>query len=269
MDWRQPGSERFHGRSPRGRAALIDVHSHLLPGVDDGPRTLDEACEMCRTYAKCGYTTVIATPHMSNPAFDVSPEDVRARTREVQAACAQQGVELEVLPGAEVRLEPAMLDKVDSGRVLSLGDSGRYLLIELPRQMMPRLDYLGAQLAERRVTPIIAHPERNIGIRRCPGRLSELVEAGWLVQITAGALIGTLGSRSMKAARFFVKQGLVHLVATDAHGTPPLSPDRTRAVERCISMLAGQQRVDALLRKNPAQIVSASRSPESKATAPA
>ena len=260
MNWQRTGPSEGHGGwAASGKPKLVDVHSHLLPGIDDGPATLEGALEMCRAYVRRGFGAVIATPHMSCPGFDVRPDALRSTTRTLREACAQQGLDLDVFPGAEVRLEPDLLDKLESGDVLSLGESDRYVLIELPRQMMPRLDYLGSQLGKKRITPILAHPERNVGIRRCPSRLEELVKGGWLVQVTAGALIGVLGSRAMKAARLFLERGLVHLVATDAHGPAPLSRDRLRSVERCIRSIGGGRTADVLLRVNPERILKACR----------
>lgn len=269
MKWQQHGPSDLESGWSEHEKKLTDVHSHLLPGLDDGPATLEGALEMCRAYIRRGFGTVIATPHMCCPGYDVRPEDVRSAAEKLQESCLQEGLDLEILPGAEVRLQPGLLDKLDSGEVLTLGDSGRYVLVELPRQMMPRLDYLGSQLAEKSMTPVLAHPERNVGIRRCPGRLSDLVSGGWRVQVTSGALIGVMGSRSMKAARFFLERGLVHLVATDAHAPALLSGERIRAVERCIRTIAGRRAAEALLRTNPARIVNASRTRESEAATPA
>jgi protein-tyrosine phosphatase len=233
---------------------IIDVHSHILPGLDDGPKDLDESLRMCRLYVAEGVTTVVATPHVCDRRFHVTPEAVRAGALLLSEACRYHGLDLEILPGSDVRLEPELPDSVDEEEVLTLGDNERYLLLELPLQTAPPIEGIMEDLAARGITPILSHPERNMELMRKPERLGELVEAGFLVQITADSLFGDFGEGSRLAAEWFLKEDFVHVVASDAHSSKVRRP-RLRRAERLLTSIAGGETACKLLRANPAAII--------------
>jgi protein-tyrosine phosphatase len=234
--------------------AIIDVHSHLLAGLDDGPRTLDESLRMCELYLTQGVTTVIATPHMCDRRYRVSPEGVRSGVEELLAACQRRSLDLAILPGGDVRLEPGLLDAVDGGEVLTLAETGKYLLLELPLQTAPRIDELIFELSLRGIAPILSHPERNIELQRKPQRLAWFVARDCLVQITADSLFGRLGPAPKLAAEKFLEAGLVHMVASDAHSSGSRRPDLRRAAG-LLSSVTGEDAARELLETNPARIV--------------
>ena len=240
--------------SPKPAFQLIDIHSHILPGLDDGPRTLDESLKMCGLYVAEGVSTVVATPHMCDPRFDVSAEAVRSRVRSLSEACRRLGLNLEILPGGDVRLEPELLDAIDRNEVLTIADAGKYLLLELPLQTAPRIKGLISQLSLRGITPILSHPERNMELWRKPHRLAELVKAGCLVQITADSLFGMFGPAAKQAAEWFLRRRLVHLVASDAHSPAERRPQLRRAAHLLTSMV-GEEVAIELLQGNPAAIL--------------
>jgi len=234
---------------------IIDIHAHVLPGLDDGPHTLDESLQMCGLYAREGVTTVVATPHMGNNRFDVTSDAVRRSTSELARVCRERMPELEILPGADVQLQPGLLDMLDAGEVLTLADAGRYLLLELPPQAVPRIENLVADLAARGVTPILSHPERNPDFLRKPDRLAELVECGCLVQITSGSLLGSFGRAAKWAAEEFIEAGLVHVAASDAHAPRGRRcPELRRAADYLVSTV-GEDIARDLLCRNPAKII--------------
>jgi len=242
-------------RSPEQETfGIIDIHSHILPGLDDGPRTIDESLRMCEMYIEEGVAAVVATPHMCDRRFHVTPEHVRQAAETLSQACSRRGLELKILPGADVRLEPELLDAVDNDGVLFLGDTGKYLLLELPFQTAPPIEDLVLQLRLRGITPILSHPERNMELWRKPHRLNELVEAGCLVQITAGSLFGDFGRASLQAAERFLGAALVDVVASDAHSPVARRPELARAA-RLLTHLAGSDAAHKLLEANPAAIV--------------
>ena len=234
---------------------IIDIHAHVLPGLDDGPHTLDESLQMCALYVRQGVTTVVATPHVGHSRFDVTSHAVRRSTEALADACRERMPQLEILPGADVRLQPMLLDMLDAGELLTLGDTGRYLLLELPPQAVPRIENLVADLAERGVTPIISHPERNPDLLRKPDRLAELVECGYLVQVTAGSLLGSFGRAAKSAAEEFIEAGLVHVAAGDAHAASGRRcPELRRAADYLVSSV-GEDMARDLLNHNPARII--------------
>lgn len=233
---------------------IIDIHTHILPGLDDGARTVDEALRMCELYLAQGVSAVVATPHMCDPRYKVSPEAVRRGVEELSEACERRGFNLKILPGGDVRLEPELLEVLEEGRVLTLADTGKYLLLELPLQTAPRIEGLIFELSVRGITPILSHPERNIELWRKPRRLAEFVERGCLVQITAGSLFGGFGPAPKEAAWRFLRAGLVHAVASDAHSTGGRRPELRRTADLLASVL-GEASARTLLCHNPARVI--------------
>jgi protein-tyrosine phosphatase len=196
---------------------VIDLHSHILPGLDDGARTLEEARELARQAAADGVTVVAATPHV-RADYPTRPEEMEVRVEQVRRDFAEQGIGIDVLHGAEIALD--MLDRFETSelRRFSLGQGGRYLVLEFPYQGWP----LG--LTERvfslqldSFVPVIAHPERNSQVQADPARLGAAVRAGALVQLTAASLDGRLGRAPRKAGERLLELGLAHLLASDAH----------------------------------------------------
>ncbi len=197
--------------------AVIDLHSHILPGVDDGVRTLDEAVALARAAAAEGVTTIAATPHVRHD-YPTAVERMEAGVAEVRAALAAAGVPVEVVPGGELDLEFSATFSDDELRRFSLGGGGRYVLLEFPDAGWPlALDGRLAALRALGLTALLAHPERNAEVRARPGVLAAAVEHGALVQVTAGSLEGRMGRTAQAAARRLLELGLVHVLATDAH----------------------------------------------------
>ena len=198
---------------------MIDLHAHILPGIDDGVATVEEAFELARRAAADGVTAIAATPHVRDD-YPTTPEQMETGVRRLRQAFGEAGIAVDVLPGGEIALE--RLGRLGKEELLrfSLAQSGRYLLLEFP--------YTGWPLALERslwsiqaagLVPIIAHPERNREVQERPDRLAPLAAAGTLVQITAASLDGRLGRSSQRTARTLLEDGTAHLLASDAHGT--------------------------------------------------
>ena len=196
---------------------MIDLHSHILPGVDDGAATMDDALEMARAAAAAGIAAVAATPHVRG-GEPIRAEAMQAGLAELRRALAGAGVELEVHGGGEVDLDRLEALPPDELKGFGLGGNPAYLLVEFPYQGWP-LDAprLLFDLRLAGITPVLAHPERNAAVQAKPERLRELVDAGALVQVTAGSLAGRFGSTNRRTAEALVANGLAHLVASDAH----------------------------------------------------
>jgi len=196
---------------------MIDLHAHILPGLDDGARDLDEAMAMARQAAAEGITGVFATPHVTDPAVS-HREIILAALEELGARLAAEGVPVRLYPGAEVFLTPSLPALVEAGAVLTLNDGGRYLLVEAPMlDAPPYLEPVVFDLLTMGVTPILAHPERNPILAGEPRRVATLVERGCLMQINAGSLRGRFGQMAKRTAERFISDGLAHFAASDAH----------------------------------------------------
>jgi protein-tyrosine phosphatase len=167
-------------------------------------------------------------------------------------------VALRVLPGADVRVQADLIPKIHSGKVVTLADQRRHVLLELPHELYLPLDRLLSDLDAAGMTGILSHPERNRGILAQPRLLPPLVDAGCLLQVTAGSLLGAFGSQVQSFARWLVTQGLAHFVATDAHGSKSRRPLMRGAFDR-VADLAGLRVADQLCRHNPARVVAGQR----------
>ena len=203
---------------------MIDIHAHILPGHDHGARGWDEALEMCRIAAADGITTLAATPHV-NEEFPNSREAIADAAWELGRKVRAEGIGLEVVVGGDYHIS----HDLSPDTVLTLDDNGRYFLLEFPYQVLPpnAVDFI-ARLIWRGLTPIITHPERIYTLHGNEERLRPLVERGALVQVTGGSLTGDFGPECEKSARYLVKSGLAHFLASDAHWArerpPVLSP---------------------------------------------
>jgi protein-tyrosine phosphatase len=234
--------------------SFVDIHCHLLPGLDDGASGLDEAMAMAEMAVADGLGTIIATPHQLGNFAKNSGTMIRAAAEKFQQLLDQRHVPLRVLPGADVRIEPDLVRKIRSGEVLTLGDRRRYVLLELPHEVYVPLDRLLTELKSAGLIGVLSHPERNRGILKRPEVLRPLVESGCLLQVTAASLTGLFGLPVQTFSESLIEQGLVHFVSTDAHGTRTRPPILSTAFQR-VSELAGRETAVDLCCRHPAAVV--------------
>jgi protein-tyrosine phosphatase len=234
---------------------MVDIHCHILPGIDDGPRSIEDSVALARAAVAAGTSTVVATPHIrEDHPFD--PATVPERVEELSGALRSAGVDLVVMTGGEVAL--SQLDLLDDAALgaLCLGD-GSYVLIESPYgQAGDMLDRILFDVQMRGFRPILAHPERSPTFQSDPSRLARLVEAGALCSITASSMAGRFGGSVRAFTARLLRDGLVHDVASDAHDVkrrPPGALDAFSEAERDLRGIDDQQ--DWYLRDAPAAIV--------------
>lgn len=209
---------------------------------------------MARLAVDDGFSTVVATPHQLGSYGRNAGETIRASCRQLQEFLDRRGVALSVVPGADVRIEPDLIRHIDAGEVVTLGDHRRYVLLELPHELYFPLDRLLRDLRAAGLIGILSHPERNLGILGQPHVVEPLVDAGCLLQVTAGSLTGSFGPQVRNFAEWLVLQGFVHFVATDAHGAKSRRPIMSGAFER-VAQLAGYRTALELCSHNPARVV--------------
>lgn len=215
---------------------FVDIHCHLLPNLDDGAKDISESLAMARMAANDGISTIIATPHQLGAFSQNRGDDIRERTAELQTAIRREGTPLTVLAGADVRIEPGLAGLLASGDVLTVGGHKRHVLLELPHEVYLPLEPVLADLGRIGVVGILTHPERNAGLIQRPALLGPLVETGCLMQVTAGSLAGAFGPRCQQLAEWMLSEGLVHFVATDAHGAKSRRPLMRRAFDRLVEL---------------------------------
>ena len=232
----------------------IDLHSHILPGFDDGAQDEAQALAMARLAVADGVGRIVATPHSLDGVWAQLPAAVRERAGWLQAACREQGIDLEIVSGLETYIAPDLPRRVTREPGCTLGGT-RYLLVEFPLQQYPR--YVEQTVFELQVAgfvPIIAHPERYTEVIQDPSLLYTLVERGVLVQLTAASLTGDFGRDVQETAQFFLTHNLAHVIASDAHGTSQRSPVLSEAVAVAAEQI-GQDRALAMVTETPARIL--------------
>jgi protein-tyrosine phosphatase len=234
---------------------VIDLHCHVLPGVDDGPATLEESVALARAARAAGITTLVATPHVSRE-YPTTSREVQDGVAAVNAALARAGVEVEVVRGAEVALDRGV--DLDAGELaaLRLGD-GDWLLAECPLSPAAgEFDLLLHALRARGHRLVLAHPERSPALQRDPARVRALVRAGMACSITAASLVGGFGREARRLALHLVEAGLVHNVTSDAHDAVRRPPGlREPVLAAAVEAPALRGRLDWLTREVPRAIL--------------
>lgn len=232
---------------------MIDLHTHVLPGIDDGPSTWEEAIALCRQAASDGTTTLVATPHQQHPFW--SNDDLRELARLRQELQEQLGPTPRIVAGGEVHLTPGFYEQIDllpNAQIEPLAGS-RYLLLELPRTAPPAgLDpeALFHEVLVSGYRPILAHPELIPWLAEDLELLTRLAHQGCLSQITAMSVLGQFGRRAQKTSRQLVELGLAHFVASDCHDTR-VRPPGLRAAYRDVASRYGVETAQQLFLLHP------------------
>lgn len=195
---------------------IIDIHNHILPCLDDGPKSMDEAILLAENGAANGVTHIIATPHR-NVKYINNTTEIKVAVDNLNREIAFKKIPIKIFPGQETYISN-FLDTEKMGELLTLADSGKYILVEMPDDHFPQFTYdVIFQLQLKGYIPIIPHPERNVILRRKKELLYELVTKGALVQITASSMLGKRGRAKKKYCIELIKHNLVHFIASDAH----------------------------------------------------
>jgi protein-tyrosine phosphatase len=233
---------------------MIDIHSHILPGVDDGAADLPTALEMARMAVADGVEVQACTPHILPGLYHNTGPQIRAATQELQRRLDDSGIALRLVPGADVHLVPDIATGLRSGRILSLADT-RYVLVEPPHHVAPLklVDFFFGVLVAGYV-PILTHPERLSWIDTHYASIERLFHGGVWMQITAGSLLGAFGRAPRYWAERMLDEGFVHILASDAHGVGRRRPNLGQGREAVAKRLGSEEAV-AMVRSRPLGIL--------------
>ena len=233
--------------------SFVDIHCHILPGIDDGSADMRTSLGMAHMACEDGTRAIIATPHQLGGYERNTGDQIRVLVRQTQAAIDRAGIDLTILPGADVRIESGMIEGLRDGKVLSLGDLQKHVLLELPHELFFSIDGVLRQLAAAGMQGILSHPERNAGLLARQQLVGGLVDGGCLMQVTAGSLMGTFGPASQRMAETMLAEGLVHFLATDAHGVKSRRPLMRRAFDAACEIV-GEPAALTICCENPARV---------------
>ncbi|MCZ0717282.1 tyrosine-protein phosphatase [Aerococcus kribbianus] len=197
---------------------MIDMHCHILPGVDDGAKDLDMAIAMANAARREGITHILATPHHHTKDYNNTGDQVNQRVARLQEELDRRGIDLIVFPSQEVHIHGELMANITKGDILFTDLNNSYLLIEFPSNEIPEFSYqIIFELLNRNIRPVIVHPERNTKLMEDPGILRRFVDQGCYAQVTAASYLGVFGSEVEAAARYMIEHRLVHMMASDAH----------------------------------------------------
>jgi protein-tyrosine phosphatase len=233
---------------------MIDTHLHILPGIDDGPETMRESLELAQVLTQEGVRMAVATPHYNDVFPQRSAAEIEERVRDMQQALDQHGIPLRLFAGHEALIKPGLVEDIQKGRLATLNGS-RYLLLELwTTSWLPVTERVIFELRASGVVPILAHPERYRAFQEDHHRLAALLRQGVLTQLTASSLMGLWGKTIRRSAETLLKKGLIHCIASDAHGLQKRPPCLVRSLQRAGELL-GQAPIHRLTETWPAAII--------------
>lgn len=247
---------------------MIDLHSHVLPDLDDGARDMPDSMAICRIAAEDGIGTIVATPHSHYGGALVDRELVLRKVEEVNERLAFRGIPIEVLPGTEARVSADFEDLVLRRKILTL-NQGPYVLLELDPFGVPAgLDNLLDRMNSAGIGIVLAHPERNLAIQNRPDQVVHWVERsrpwGFLAQLSAESVTGATGYPALKTTRYLLKRCAAHVIATDAH-SPFDRPSVLSSAVRAAARLVGEERAFQMVDEIPRAILQKGEFPEFRA----
>lgn len=241
--------------------SLVDIHVHLLAGLDDGPRTPEDAVAMCRLASEQGIRHAAACAHQNDEYPDNTPDRIRAAAAKLADDLAAAGVEFTTYPCAEVMVGPDLLDRAGRGEWMTVADRGKYLLIEMPHGLCVELSWMVEELCDRGLRPILGHAERSPELLHDIGAVEKLIAAGCVIQVSSKSITNPASREDAAALRDWFRRGIVHVLGTDAHSLRRRPPLIARAYEQVVRWVgpAAAERIGsrnglAILRGEPLQL---------------
>lgn len=235
---------------------MIDIHAHILPGLDDGPGSIDESLAICRIAASDGIKKIVATPHIYPGVYNNNRKGILDRVGQLNRVIIEEGIDLEILPGADIHLTRDIFSQLENGDCIGINNTC-YLLIELPEILPVNCEDIVFRLRGEGYVPVISHPERNFDIQKNPDKLKKLIEMGALAQVTAMSLTGAFGYMIKRSARSLLKGNLAQIIATDAHSVDKRPPILSEAV-RIAGKIIGKEEAYAMVYHTPMKILGVS-----------
>ena len=234
---------------------MIDIHSHILPSIDDGPETLDEAIEIAKKAYNAGTKAIVASPHNLNGLYRNDRKKILSEVDNFKQTLKERGIPLDVLPGADIALTPELIPCLDTGELMTINDGGRYLLVELQPYYLPeKIHEIIFALKTRGITPVITHPERDALIMKNNEILGGFIERGCLSQITAMSLTGGFGKKIKAFSAELIKSRMIHIIASDCHSHDKRPPSLNGAIDVATELI-GFANAMKMVKDTPAAVI--------------
>jgi protein-tyrosine phosphatase len=234
---------------------FIDIHTHILPGIDDGPKNLEESASLARYYMDMGITNIIATPHyIPGTAWAASTATILEKIAQLQGYLQEKEISVKIFPGMEIAFHKRLQEHLETKKISPLGTSGQYLLEPSFTDSADALFLCLDTLLEQGYRIILAHPERIPALGKTIAPLASLVSQGLRIQLNTGSLLGKFGQESQRVGRQLLDHNSVHYLASDAHGTRARRPP-TREEWAILETDLGTDLLERLCCINPAQLI--------------
>lgn len=235
---------------------MIDLHCHILHGLDDGPKTTAESMQMARAFERSGYHKVAATPHMvQGTPWMPSIDRINTQIEELNHTIEDEGLKLEIVSGMEIALDPKIPGLLDDGRLLPLGNSS-CLLIEPPFQHLPPgWEQVIFSIQAKGYSILLAHPERCMQLAANPRLVDQLTRSGVYFQVSWGSFLGQYGRAVKRTAQWIAGNGWIHCLATDSHHPGGHTPERIRAATAKLQKIIGPENIQQLSMDNPLRVL--------------
>lgn len=223
---------------------MIDVHSHIIPSIDDGSKNIDITLSMLKRAHRSGTKKIIATPHFFKGYWTEKYDVVKGKVEEINALAKKNNIDIEVFAGQEIFFNQYLLDDYLNGDIGTLNGS-RYMLIEFP---MDKINFSKAidilyELKIRKIVPVIAHPERYIDFINNPEKVNGFIDEGYLFQLNSGSITGLFGKDVQKTAEIFLENNLYSFIGSDAHGEGNRNTNLSEACSRIDELSRGMSKV--------------------------
>lgn len=235
---------------------MIDLHSHILNGIDDGPAEIEESLALARRYVEAGFSRVVATPHwIMGTAWMMKIEDIRSRVESFNDVLQGEGIAIQVFSGMEIAMDEEIPAMLSQGRLLTLADAG-YLLVETPFQRLPsNWEQLFYNIIAKGYRILLAHPERCAQIIAKPEMMHEIISSGVYVQCNYDSFIGGYGDAIYRAARKMLLNGYVHCLATDSHDSFLRQPGNAATAIDHIGKIIDRKLLHLITMENPIRLM--------------
>ncbi|PKG82535.1 capsule biosynthesis protein CapC [Colwellia sp. 75C3] len=235
---------------------MIDIHCHILPGIDDGAKDMAEALALINLAVEDGVKRIVVTPHLHFGRFDNYLSVIESSFLALQQAVDKEKIQVELAYAAEVRLDSEIISLLANKQLPLYGsyNNQQFMLLEFPHSHIPAgSDILVKHLLKKNITPVIAHPERNRDLLKSPNKIKTFVDLGCWFQVTAASITGGFGDECQALALSYIEQGFVNIIASDAHNLkrrPPL----LGAARSKITAIFGEEKSQQLFYDNPYNI---------------
>ena len=238
---------------------MIDIHTHILPGIDDGSKTIEESIEISRKAKDAGVNTIVATPHILERPSESNWQRVRDSFKSVKQRLRVKRVDIDLILGAEFFISPDLPKTIKENRELSINNGNKYVLIELPMNEIPHFtEQTIFELLLQGIVPIICHPERYIEIQKDANKLSNLIRKGALTQLNSGSLMGRYGKKVQKTAKTLLAHNLIHMIGSDVHSVSKGSYSLLQSVKQATKVV-GKKRAKEMVTAIPRKVINGER----------